>query len=141
MNLAHQRRVSLKDKAKLYKKYDVVWLAINSNGPGKQGHGTAKNKVGKRRFGFDYPVLQDPTGRVGRLYGAERTPYMYVIDTTGKLAYSGAIDNTRGGDPEDADPPPLTNYVDNALRALLQDQQPDVTKTVPWGCTVKYARH
>ena len=74
------------------------------------------------------------------MYGALRTPHMYVIDEKGRVVYSGAIDNTRGGDSEDAEPPPARNYVDEALRALLANRQPDVQQTEPWVCTVKYAR-
>ena len=138
VNLAHNRSLSLKEKAKQYRKKGVVWLAVNSNGPGKQGHGKAVNKEGKQRFKMDYPVLLDPQGAVGRAYGAKRTPHMFVIDTSGKLVYDGAVDNTRGGDPEDADPPPPKNYVDAVLSALLNKDIPVVHKTEPWGCSVKY---
>ena len=140
VNLAHNRSLSLKGKAKQYRAKGVVWLAVNSNGPGKQGYGKAANRDGKQRFKMDYPVLLDPKGEVGRAYGAQRTPHMFVIDPTGKLVYDGAVDNTRGGDPEDADPPPAENYVDAVLSALLNKDIPVIHKTEPWGCSVKYAK-
>jgi peroxiredoxin len=139
VNLAHGRSLSLKGKADAYKKKGVVWLAINSNGPGKQGYEKTLNEKGKKRFGMRYPVLLDPTGEVGRLYGAKRTPHLFVIDASGKLVYSGAVDNTQGGDPSDADPPPARNYVDGVLASLFQKQLPEIQKTEPWGCSVKYA--
>jgi hypothetical protein len=114
-------------------------LAVNSNGSGKQGNGKEANKAGKKRFAMDYPILLDPTGEVGRLYGAERTPHMFVIDRAGTLVYEGAIDNTRGGDPDDADPPPATNFVDAVLSSLLRKDIPIIQRTEPWGCSVKYA--
>lgn len=139
VNLAHGRTLSLKDKAAAYAEKGVVWLAVNSNGPGKQGNEKAANIAGRTRFGITYPVLLDPTGTVGKKYGALRTPHMFVINKAGKLAYEGAVDNTRGGDPEDAEPPPAKNYIDEALTAVLSGKNPAVQKTEPWGCSVKYA--
>lgn len=136
---AHERTLSLKDKASSYAGKGVVFLAINSNGPGKQGHEKAANIAGKSAWGITYPILLDPDGSVGKQYGALRTPHMFIVDRSGKLVYSGAVDNTRGGDPEDADPPPAKNYLDEALTDLLKGRTPQTPQTEPWGCTVKYA--
>jgi hypothetical protein len=43
------------------------------------------------------PILLDPTGSVGRSYGAKTTPHMYVIDAKGTLVYKGGLDNAPGG--------------------------------------------
>ena len=139
VNLAHSRTLSMKGKAKHYREKGVVWLAINSNGPGKQGYEKSANQAGRSRFGIAYPILLDPTGKVGKAYGAKRTPEFFVIDKTGVVAYHGAIDNTRGGDASDAEPPPAENYVDAALTALLSNSPPVVRETLPWGCSVKYS--
>ncbi len=140
VNLAHGRSLSLKGKAAAYKKRGVVWLAVNSNGPGKQGYGKVANERGRDRFGMRHPILLDPTGEVGRTYGALRTPHMFVIDTTGILVYAGAVDNTQGGDPEDAEPPPARNLVDEVISKLLKKEKVAPRKTTPWGCSVKYAQ-
>lgn len=137
--LAHGRTLSLKEKAAEYAKKGVIWLAVNSNGPGKQGNGKEANIKGRARLGMNYPVLLDPKGTVGKQYGALRTPHMFVIDKTFTVVYSGAVDNTRGGDPEDAEPKPAKNYIDAALAAVLAGKKPVDTKTEPWGCSVKYA--
>lgn len=135
------RKGSLKGFAKNVKdKYgDVVWLAVNSGAEGKQGHGDDTNRAGKEKFGIDYPILYDATGDVGRAYGATNTPHMYVIDKTGKLVYAGALDNTRSGDPEDAEPE-LINYVANALEDVAAGREVKTPKTEAWGCSVKYAK-
>ncbi len=139
VKLAHERELSLKHKAKQYRGKNVAWLAINSAGPGKQGHGVEANARFKKRFGIDYPILLDPTGQVGRMYEAKRTPHMFIIDTKGVLVYDGAIDNTMGGDEDDADPPPAVSFVDKALANLQAGKAIEPPKTTPWGCTVKYA--
>jgi peroxiredoxin len=118
---------------------EVVWLAVNSGAAGKQGHGEETNRAGKEKFGIGYPILFDTEGTVGQAYGATNTPHMYVIDKTGTLVYAGALDNTRSGDPEDAEPE-LINYVADALEDLSAGKSVRTPKTEAWGCSVKYAR-
>ena len=103
---------------------------------GRQGHGDKTNQAGKERFGIDYPILYDSDGKVGRMYGAQRTPHMYVIDKEGKLAYRGALDSSRG-DAEDAEQ--LVNYLADALADLSEGKPVRKAETKAWGCTVKYA--
>ena len=113
---------------------DVVWLAINSGAPGKQGAGLDRNKQAKEEYGITYPILLDPTGIVGRAYGAKNTPHMFVIDAAGKLAYNGAIDN---------DPSPDVlgdeNYVVDTVHRLQKGETVQTSQTKPYGCSVKYA--
>jgi peroxiredoxin len=134
---ANHTKGSLKGMAKRFADKGIVWLAINSGAPGKQGHGVDTNKEAKGTWGMEYPILLDEKGDVGRMYGAKTTPHMYVIDPQGILVYMGAIDNTQGGEPEKEDK--VINYVDTALGELAAGK-PITTKTSePYGCSVKYA--
>lgn len=117
---------------------DVVWLAINSGGPGKQGHGAEASRSGAERFGMKHPVLLDESGAVGRAYGAERTPHMFVIDQQGVLVYRGAIDNSPDGALESPSGPAAINYVEQALSAIRAGKPVETAETKPYGCTVKY---
>lgn len=135
---AHESR-SLKGMGKRISEAnkDVVWLAINSGAPGKQGAGADVNKSAKSRFGITYPVLLDESGEVGKAYGATRTPHMFVIDKDGVLVYRGAIDSSKGGEPEPGDK--VTNYVDAALADLAAGKAVATPETEAFGCSVKYA--
>jgi hypothetical protein len=82
-------------------------------------------------------LLLDPAGDVGRLYGAQTTPDMYIINPNGILVYKGAIDNKRSTDL--ADVKTATNYVKTALDAALAGKAVSTTSTRPYGCSVKYA--
>ena len=115
---------------------DLAWLAINSAGPGKQGYGRAANERGRAALGIDYPILLDEQGTTGHAYGAERTPHMFVIDRQGSVAYMGALDNTEGGDIEDADS--YVNYVVEAIAELRANRPVRTALTRPFGCSVKY---
>lgn len=110
-------------------KEKVVWLSIDST-----HHNTPeKSREWKKARGFSYPVLQDPDGKVGKLYGAKTTPHMYVIDQEGILRYAGAIDDDPRGNKERK-----TNYVQAALAELLAGKDVSVKTSQPYGCTVKY---
>jgi peroxiredoxin len=74
-------------------KAGIVWLAINSGAAGKQGAGVERNKQAQVDWKIEHPILIDEDGKVGRTYGAQTTPHMFVIDPAGKLIYAGALDN------------------------------------------------
>ncbi len=127
----------LKDLAARTTATGVVWLAINSGAPGKQGHGAQVNKDAAARWSLSHPILLDETGEVGRAYGATNTPHMFLIDDKGVLVYRGALDNAPMNDTSGA---PKANLFEDALAALAAGQpiaQPD---NKAWGCSVKYAK-
>lgn len=107
----------------------VVWLAVDSS-----NFVTPESAAEwKGKEGFKYPVLQDAAGDVGKLYEAKTTPHMYVIDAEGTLRYAGAIDNDPRGKEEK-----ITNYVEEAVSALLEGKDVPTSNTQPYGCSVKY---
>lgn len=127
----------LKDMGGKATKDGVVWLAINSGGPGMEGNGVEKNKKMKGEWKLDYPILLDEEGTVGRAYGSKNTPTMYVIDSKGVLVYKGAIDNLGAGKPEGGT---VVNYVENALADIKAGKPVAVAETKAYGCGVKYAK-
>ena len=112
---------------------DVVWLAINSSAPNKQGHGLETNIEAKKTWNIPYPILLDENGGVGKLFDAKTTPHMFVIDQKGVLVYQGALDDSpmgRGGK--------RTSYVENVLESLKKGTPIEVGKSQAYGCSVKY---
>jgi peroxiredoxin len=137
---ASHTKGSLVTTASRHAKDGVVWVAINSGAPGKQGAGKEANVEAARSFNLSHPVLLDEAGTVGRAYGAARTPEMYVIDKKGTLVYAGAIDNSPDGEGESPTDGKLVNYVDEALLAVKADKPVATAKTEAYGCSVKYAK-
>ena len=115
---------------------DVVWLAINSGAPGKQGHGVEANNTGKDKFKLDHPILLDESGAVGHAYGAEKTPHVYLINGEGTLLYRGAIDNAPFGEVDGGGD--KVNYLGTALEELRGGKPASTAETPAYGCTVKY---
>ncbi|MEM9418909.1 MAG: redoxin domain-containing protein [Planctomycetota bacterium] len=117
---------------------EVVWLTICSSAPGKQGHLSAdawNAEIAKKDINST-AVLLDEDGTVGKAYAAKTTPHIYVIDGEGVLRYQGAIDSirsTKTSDIEDA-----TNYMADAVDAVLAGSEVVEHTTQPYGCGVKY---
>jgi peroxiredoxin len=135
---ASHTKGSLVDTASRQSKNGVVWLAVNSGAPGKQGHGVEANRAGKATFKLEHPILLDESGRVGRAYGAAHTPHLFVIDPQGVLIYRGAIDNSPDAEGESPSGGKLVNYVDAALGDLKAGRPVAVAETEAYGCSVKY---
>ncbi len=128
----------LKDMAARYSSNGVQWLAINSSGTGKQGHGLQRNKRSLQQYSLNHPILLDEKGVVGEAYAALRTPQLYVIDKAGLLVYAGGLDNLPFG--EMSGPGTPRNHLEEALGDVMSAKPVRVSQTKPWGCTVKYGR-
>jgi peroxiredoxin len=126
---------------KYAKEKDLVWLAINSGGEGRQGFGAEVNKAAVTKFGLKHAVLLDESGEVGKAYGATNTPHMFIVDKEGKLVYKGAIDNSPDGEGASPTDGKLVNYVAQALEELAAGKPVTVAETKAYGCGVKYAKN
>lgn len=113
----------------------AVWLQINSGAAGDLN--AAKSTEWQKKQGVVATAyVRDAGGGLGRLYGAEKTPHLFVIGRDGMLAYQGAIDDQPGA----SVPATMSahNYVKAALRALQEGRPVEKPSTPPYGCGVKY---
>jgi len=111
----------------------IVWLRINSAHKSHASANLDHNTSTAKSWNITTPILMDGSGKIGKAYGAKRTPDMYIINPDQTLAYHGAIDNR-----PDAAAPGDTNYVQNALTELLAGQSITKAETKPYGCSIKY---
>jgi peroxiredoxin len=77
------------------------------------------------------PVLVDQNHVVADRYAAVTTPHVYVIDAQGALRYQGAFDDVtfRRRTPTRA-------YLQEAVQALLAEQEPPIEQTPAYGCSI-----
>ena len=136
--VASHTRGSLVDAAARAGKDGVVWLAVNSGAPGKQGHGAAANREAARRWGMSHPILLDESGATGKAYGATNTPHLFVVAKDGTLAYRGAVDNSPDGERGAPRGGVLEEYVTAALADLAAGRPVRTAETKAYGCGVKY---
>jgi len=116
----------------------AVWITVMSSAPGKQGHAdaTRANKLIKEWDAEPDYVLLDPTGAVGKAYGAKTTPQMALIDQDGALRYAGAIDDQPSANHATVNG--ASNYLLAALASISKGEPVAIRETKPYGCSVKY---
>ena len=118
---------------------DVVWLQIISSAPGKQGNvdGVTAISLNEKRSATPTNTILDPDGTIGKLYGAQTSPHLFIINPEGTLVYKGGIDSIKTTDPSDI--AKATPYVKQALEALEAGKKIPNQSTAPYGCSIKYA--
>jgi hypothetical protein len=121
-----------------YTRKGVIWLAVVSSGPGRQGYTSAEkaDDMARDKGAAPTAIIRDSAGVLGRQYGARNTPQYAIIDPQGVLRYAGAIDDRPS--PSARDIAGATNYVRAALDAGLAGRPIAVAQTQPYGCEVKY---
>ena len=95
-------------------------MAVCSDKRGKRNNSETLGNF-RKKHGVKHPILLDNSGKVGRMFGAKKTPHMFIIKN-GKVLYQGAIDNH--GD---------VNYVAQALDELLAGKKVSMPRTRPYG--------
>jgi peroxiredoxin len=85
-----------------------------------------------KKHGFSFAVLKDNGNTVADLYGAQRTPEVFVVDGGGILRYHGRIDEN-SDDASKVQSPDLQKALD-ALLAGLPVPNPE---TKAFGCSIK----
>ncbi|MCC6547161.1 thioredoxin family protein [Candidatus Sumerlaeota bacterium] len=90
----------------------------------------------KRKVGYTFPYLYDPTQEVAKAYQAACTPDFYVFDKDRKLQYRGQFDDSR---PRTENPPPVTGKdLRAAVDALLDGKPPSPMQKPSIGCNIKW---
>lgn len=133
-SVAYEDRLIELDKKYASKGYPVI--AINPNNPEARPNDSYEAmQVRAKEKGFTFPYIFDDGQKVYPVFGATRTPHMYVIAKTPKgnqVKYIGAIDDNY------KDAGAVTKrYVEDAVDALLEGKEVEVTTTKAIGCSIK----
>lgn len=134
----HYNSGNMQNLQEMYTQKGVIWLAINSSAVGKEGNYApgAINDWAKKEMAKATAFLLDSDGKVGKTYGAQTTPHMFIIDQQGVLIYQGAIDSIPSADM--ADIAKSQNYTQMALDEAMAGKAVTTPATKSYGCSVKY---
>ncbi|UOK41405.1 MULTISPECIES: thioredoxin family protein [Flavobacterium] len=131
---AYEERIMALDKK--YKKLGYPVVAINPNNPAVQPDDSFEmmQKRAKEK-GYTFPYLFDEGQKIYPQYGATKTPHVYILEKTkagNVVKYIGAIDDNYSDESA-----VKTKYVENAVDALLKNQEVPVKTTKAIGCSIK----
>ncbi len=134
----HYSEGNMQATQKKAKELGAEWVTIVSSAPGRQGNVSVEeaNKITADEGAEISAKILDESGEIGKMYGAQTTPHMFIINEEGMIAYAGAIDSNSSPNPKviaDA-----TNYVTAALESLKAGEEIAVAQSKPYGCSVKY---
>ena len=132
--VAYEDRVEALNKKYASQGYPVIAIMPN-NIEVKSGDNMEAMQKRAADKGFTFPYLMDKNQEIYPQYGATKTPHVYVLKNTkygNVVRYIGAIDDNY----KDAN---LVNqkYVEDAVDALLNDEEIKETKTRAIGCSIK----
>lgn len=127
-----------------YKAKGVALVAISPNDPksirlNELGYTDVNDtleemKIRAKDQAFNFAYLYDGDKQdASKAYGPVATPHVFVFDKDRKLRYAGRIDDSER--PEHVS----TNELRDATEALLAGQEPKVTQTRVFGCSIKWA--
>ena len=120
----------------LHQKYETQGyyvIAINPNDPKAYPiDGFEGMKKRAKDKGFTFPYLVDETQDIYQMYGAIKTPHVYLLDANRTVQYIGAIDNSTNGKV-------TTKFLENAIEALKKGEKPNPSVTKAIGCSIKKA--
>ena len=121
--------------AKDFQRKGVSFVAINSN-DAVQYPDDAPDKMPAfaKSGGWDFPYLIDESQQVAKAWHAACTPDLFVLDTSGKLAYAGQFDSSRPGNGEPVDGRDLRAV----LEALLSGRPVPSVQKPSLGCNIKW---
>lgn len=116
-------------------KYPVI--AINPNDAKKYPDDSFDNmKKRAKEKKFSFPYLHDESQSVAKIFGATKTPHVYLIQKDGQnniVQYIGAIDNNY------QDAKAATEfYVEDAIAAMEAGKEIQVKETKAIGCSIKW---
>jgi peroxiredoxin len=113
------------------KGYPVV--AINPNDPAANAEdGFEEMQVRAEEKGFPFAYLFDDGQKIYPVYGATKTPHVFLLDADRTVKYIGAIDDS----PRDADAVEV-KYLEDAIASLEAGKNPDPATTKAIGCSIK----
>ncbi|MCC5876332.1 MAG: redoxin domain-containing protein [Candidatus Sumerlaeia bacterium] len=120
----------LADFTDRYADKDVVVLTVDA--------GINNSVEDIKEYGKEFPfhLLVNRDSELARNFDAKFTPEVFLLDREGVVVYHGAFDNSRAGSDADGT---RVSYMEDAVKAIIENRDIDVVQTRAFGCTIKFA--
>jgi hypothetical protein len=99
------------------------------------GISAIKTKFKESKYAGNTIYGVDPNGKIGKAYGATKTPEFFVLDKSRTVKYMGALDDS----PMSAEKA-TKSHLKLAIEAVLNNETVEVTETRAQGCGISYKR-
>ena len=116
--------------AKEYADKGVEFVAINVSNVDDDKLPAMTARAKEKHFNF--PYLYDESQKVGKDFGAEKTPHLFVLDGDGKIVFIGAFDDKMDAKKVSK------HFVKDAVDSVLAGKDVSVSKTPAHGCGIHY---
>jgi len=83
-----------------------------------------------------FSIVKDADQTLARKFGAQRTPEVFVLDSSGRVCYRGRIDDQY--EPGVSRAEPTSHYLRSAIEFLLEGRAPLVARTQAVGCLITF---
>ena len=135
--VAYEQRIMDLDKKYSSQGYPVI--AINPNDVNRQpGDSFEAMQQRSKDKGYTFPYLHDETQEVAKMFGATRTPHVYLLKKGNagvfRVAFIGSID-----DNYDDATQVENHFLENAIKAVEAGNAPEPAKVKAIGCTIKWS--
>jgi len=123
----------IEDMALKARENNIGFVGINSNDPINYESDSWPNMVKRASKGMSYAYLHDADQSIATIYGAQRTPEFYLINSAGSVVYRGRLDDSPR-DPSHA----TTSELSDAIDSLIAGEEIAEARTESIGCSVKW---
>lgn len=108
-------------------------ILVNSNEAKREGDDSYKAMQARAELAaYAVPYVVDEQHVLADAFGAMKTPHVYLLDATGTLVYTGAIDDNVNRSSEVRE-----RFVVNAVKDIVRGQPVSQPQTPAVGCSIK----
>jgi peroxiredoxin len=128
----------MQELQRLATKQGMVWLTVLSAHPSRRDYLPPEKASAfhRGRGAASTALLIDAEGTMGSAYGAVVTPHIFIIDSSGALAYAGASGDKATRDAKEVRA--SRSFIRAALEDLAAGRKVATPSTRPFGCTIAY---
>ena len=120
--------------AKLCSLNDIGFVAVNSNARLHNSVDSFDEMIYHAAVNdYQFPYVLDKNAELAKLFGAMKTPHVYLFNKNDILVYRGAIDDNA----KDANKV-KKKYLENAIISISKEEKIKVETTKALGCSIKF---